>query len=132
RDLDLTSLRPGINSISTVSGNQFSLSGYRLNGVTEGAYFGDDAEMSTNYPLIRFKSATGNYYYGITSGWSNTGIEAPGNTTAMTTNLKMSDSFYNNVGGAYDGNYLVEVVVNGIASSSTPWTLIKQGTTNRW
>jgi hypothetical protein len=44
-DLNLTNLRPGINNIPNVSGNQFSLTGYRLNGVTEGAYYGDDASM---------------------------------------------------------------------------------------
>src|SRR5207248_11379774 len=30
------------------------------------------------------------------------------------------------------GNYLVEVVANGIASTATPWTLHKQGTSHTW
>src|SRR5262249_42615245 len=124
--------------ISTGTGNQFFLNGYRLNGVTEGAYYGDDAQMGTNYPLIRFKNMTptsqyyGNYFYGITYGLSKTGIEAPGDTTLMMTSFKMSNSFYSNLNNVYNGQYLVEVVVNGIASSLTPWTLTKTGTSNSW
>jgi hypothetical protein len=134
-DLNLTSLQPGINSgsnsIATVGTNQFTLSGYRLNGVTEGAYYGDNA---SNYPLIRFRGVSnGNIVsYGITSGWSNTGIESPGDTTPMTTNFSMSSSFYQNTGGVYNGWYYVELVVNGIVNTATPWSLYKQGTSNTW
>src|SRR5262249_19000674 len=35
-------------------------------------------------------------------------------------------------GTDYNGNYLVEVVVNGIASTATPWTLNKQGSNHTW
>src|SRR5207253_986218 len=78
-DLDPTSLKPGIKNIvqqTLAIFNQFTLTGFRLNGVTEGAYYGDDASMSTNYPLIRFTKVgapnDGNVYYGISSGWSKT------------------------------------------------------------
>jgi hypothetical protein len=45
-------LFPEVSSISG-SGTTLALTGYRLNGISEGASYGDDAEMSSNYPIVQ-------------------------------------------------------------------------------
>src|SRR5205085_12327395 len=51
--------RPTISSISRNSSNTFTLSGTQLNGISEGTSYGDDAEMSTNYPIVRITDGSG-------------------------------------------------------------------------
>ncbi|NOU08308.1 MAG: M48 family metalloprotease, partial [Hyphomicrobiaceae bacterium] len=41
---------------------------------TEGAAYGDDWQMSTNYPLVRLTSGGGTVYYARTFNWSSTGV----------------------------------------------------------
>src|SRR5204863_8577587 len=47
--------KPTITSVpSTLApGGTYTVSGTQLNGLTEGSAFGDDAQNSTNYPLVR-------------------------------------------------------------------------------
>src|SRR5260370_40455578 len=54
--------QPVISSITHVSGSAYSLTGCRLNGISEGAGFGDDAEMSSNYPIVKFVNGSNVYY----------------------------------------------------------------------
>ncbi len=51
--------------------------GTKLNGPTEGAYYGDDAKMASNYPLVRLTDANGNVTYATASNWQ-TGIVGGG------------------------------------------------------
>ena len=39
--------------IQLYRGRTYTLDGIRLNGVTQGAYYGDDDQANTNYPLVR-------------------------------------------------------------------------------
>ena len=52
--------RPVITTapLNVVVGNTYSISGTLFNGFSEGASYGDDAQMSTNYPLVRIRNHT--------------------------------------------------------------------------
>src|SRR5262249_53337845 len=54
-----TSWRPTIANVTDNADGTFTLTGTQLNGISEGASYGDDAEMSSNYPIIRVDDAGG-------------------------------------------------------------------------
>lgn len=59
-------------------GTTYTITGTQLNGLTQGAYYGDDFQMATNYPIVQItNSATGHVFYGRTFNVSNRSI-APG------------------------------------------------------
>jgi hypothetical protein len=89
-------------------GKSYVVSGLNLNGLTQGAAYGDDAQSATNYPLVRFTNrVTGNVYYERTHDHSTMAIAYSG--TASTT----FDVSSKTETGLND----MEVVVNGIASA---------------
>jgi hypothetical protein len=59
-------------------GTTYTITGTQLNGLTQGAYYGDDFQMATNYPIVQItNAATGHVFYGRTFNVSNRSI-APG------------------------------------------------------
>jgi hypothetical protein len=63
---------PPVTSITR--GKTYHLSGFNLNGLSQGAAYGDDAQGATNYPLVRITNrATGHVFYArartITARW---------------------------------------------------------------
>jgi hypothetical protein len=101
------SWKPTISDITDNMDGTFLLTGTQLNGINEGAGYGDDAEMSSNYPLVRLQDLDGNVSYARTFSWSNTGV--------MTGETSVSTYFTlpNDIG---PGVYSLSVVANGIAS----------------
>ncbi|HEV2391595.1 MAG TPA: hypothetical protein VG146_04440 [Verrucomicrobiae bacterium] len=97
--------KPAISSITLNSDGSYHLVGTGLNGISEGAAFGDDAQMNGNYPLVRLTDYRGHVYYGRTYNWNSTSVHTGRNlvTTEFTVPV---------AGGS---NSLV-VVANGIAS----------------
>ena len=58
--------QPVVDSVpsSLTARGTYTVSGTQLNGLSQGAMYGDDAQMATNYPIVRItNSATGNVYY---------------------------------------------------------------------
>src|SRR5262249_54365990 len=53
--------KPTISSV-VPSGNNYTLTGTQLNGLSQGASYGDDAEMDTNYPIIELVNGAGTVY----------------------------------------------------------------------
>jgi hypothetical protein len=100
--------KPVIKSITLNPDGSYHLVGTGLNGISEGAAFGDDAQMNSNYPLIRFLDGSGNTYYGRTYNWSSTGVQT--GTNLVTTEFTLPPT---EPGG---GVYSVVVTANGIAS----------------
>lgn len=85
----------------------FTLSGTQLNGLTQGASFGDDWQMATNYPLVRIiNSATGNVVYARTFGMTSMSV-TPGQ--ASSTQFTLPSTIQN-------GPSSLEVVASGFAS----------------
>lgn len=111
--------QPTISNILDNGNNTFTLTGTQLNGLSEGASFGDDAEMSTNYPIIRLTDANGNVLYARTFNWSSTGVATGGTPESVQFTLPA---------GAASGPYLVSVIANGI--SSAPVLDVQMGAAN--
>src|SRR5207248_8899387 len=78
--------RPTISGIANNSGLTYTLTGTQLNGMSEGASYGDDAAMSSNYPIVRLTSG-GNVYYARTFNWSSTGVQT--GATPVTTQFTL-------------------------------------------
>jgi hypothetical protein len=103
----LASGKPVINSISVNADGSLHLTGKLFNGLCQGAAYGDDEQMDSNFPLVRFTDASGNVRYGRTYNWSNTGV--------MKTNLVVSTECTVPAGASLADT--IQVVVNGIASA---------------
>jgi hypothetical protein len=99
----ITSAPPEVNR-----GHSYSLSGFNLNGFTQGAAYGDDVQAATNYPLVRITNrVTLDVFYARTHDHSTMGIAYAGEAS---TNFDVSSK-------TETGLSDVQVVVNGIASS---------------
>ena len=69
--------QPTLDSVLRINCDTFMATGLLFNGISEGAAYGDDWQMSTNYPIIKFTSGT-NVYYTRTYGWNRIGAVATG------------------------------------------------------
>jgi hypothetical protein len=100
--------KPTITSVAN-SGSSFTLTGTQLNGMSEGAYLGDDAQVASNYPIVKLAdAATGTFLqYATTHDWSSVGVQ--------TGNLPVSTQFNGTVS---PGTYLLSVSANGISSDN--------------
>jgi hypothetical protein len=105
--------KPTIISITTNSSGLFHLTGTLLNGISGGAAYGDDAQMDSNYPLIRMtNSANGNVYYAQTFNWSSTSV--------MTSNTIVTTEFAPPAGLPL-ADYSLVVSANGNSSDPVPF-----------
>lgn len=79
--------QPIISSITENLDGSYHLTGTNLNGISEGAMFGDDEQMACNYPLVRLtNNVTGNVYYARTHNWNSTTVQ---NTNQVTTEFSL-------------------------------------------
>ncbi len=72
--------QPQVQSVSAVGSSCstcYLLTGTGLNGISEGASFGDDAQMATDFPIVKLTDGSGIVAYARTYNWSSTSI-APG------------------------------------------------------
>ena len=102
--------QPTIASIpsSVAIGQTNLIGGTQFNGLTEGAYYGDDTNASTHFPLVRItNNATGHVFYARTTNHSNRSIAA-GVTTS--TNLSIPTN-------SETGASTLVVVANGVPSA---------------
>jgi hypothetical protein len=109
--------RPKVTNVSATltRGTTYTLKGKQLNGVSQGAAYGDDFQDATNYPLVRItNSATGHVFYCKTHDHSTMGV-ATGNTLVSTK--------FDVPTGAETGDSALEVVANGIPSKGVAVTV---------
>lgn len=106
--------KPVINSIAYNGGGIFTLTGKQLNGQSGGAAYGDDDQMDTNYPVVRFVATdgSGNVFYAKTTNWSSVAV-AGGITTPQTVSVTLNPAM------TAPGNYAMIVGGAGIASLPT-------------
>ena len=109
--------KPFISSISSNGDGSFHLTGTQLNGISEGAAYGDDWQMATNYPILRLASGS-DVYYARTYNWSSTGVMT--GATPVTTEFKLPSAIPG-------GTYSLVVVANGIASDPVSFTAPPNG-----
>ncbi|MEO8084728.1 MAG: hypothetical protein ABI780_12970, partial [Ardenticatenales bacterium] len=92
------------------AGNTYTIKGLLFNGFSEGASYGDDAQASTNYPLVRLTNLiTGHVKYARTHDHSRMGVQAVGSLEEVTTRFDAPLDLE-------PGPNALEVVVNGIPS----------------
>jgi len=72
-DNPLPTGQPTISSVSQNIDGTFTLTGTQLNGISEGASYGDDAEMSSNYPIVRLTDTADTFFYARTFNWRQHG-----------------------------------------------------------
>jgi hypothetical protein len=89
-------------------GGSYQVFGFRFNGLSQGAAYGDDAQGATNYPLVRITNLkTGHVFYSRTHDHSSMAVA--------------SDDFvsthYDVPANQETGRSKLEVVANGIASA---------------
>ncbi|HEY5041548.1 MAG TPA: hypothetical protein VIK53_06040, partial [Verrucomicrobiae bacterium] len=99
------------------------LIGTLFNGISQGAAYGDDAQMDSNYPLIRFTDASGNVTYGTTYNWSSTGVRT--GSKVVTTEAAVPTFIANG-----SQHYSMQVVANGIASDPVDFYPLDYPTVN--
>lgn len=108
---------PVISSVASklsVGSKNNAISGSNFNGFSQGAVFGDDGQMATNWPLIRIaNTATGDVCYARSHDFSTMGVWTLGTTSAAFDIPKHCET----------GASRLQVVVNGLASAATAVTI---------
>jgi len=113
---------PTITAVPTqlAAGQTYTLAGWQLNGLSDGAAFGDDYQSSTDYPLVQItNNGTGAVVYARTFGMTNRSI-APEASSCTDFTLP------NGIGS---GASELRVIANGIASMPVPVSVGNSGTT---
>jgi hypothetical protein len=105
----LASAKPLVMSVSQNGDGSYHLTGTGLNGICEGAWYGDDLQMNTNYPLVRLTPAGGgpNVYYARTYSWSSTAVRT--GPQLLSTEFVLPPALPPAI-------YSLAVVANGVAS----------------
>jgi len=63
---------------SITPGSSYEIAGTLFNGTTQGAFYGDDAQMATNYPLLQIiNTASGHVFYARTYDHSSMAVANP-------------------------------------------------------
>lgn len=103
------SWKPGITGYPPVliPGHSYPLTGTQFNGLSHANSYGDDAQMATNYPIVRLTRADGKTHYLRTSEHSSMGIA----TGAQTVSTQIDVPF-----GVEPGLWDLRVIANGIPS----------------
>jgi|GEM_PF-2978208 len=102
----LASAKPAITSVTLNGDGSYHLTGTQLNGINEGACYGDDDQNFSNYPIVKL-TAGSSVYYARTYNWSSTGVAT--GATPVTTEFTVPASVPN-------GAYSLSVIANGVAS----------------
>ncbi len=96
--------------------DNLTLTGTQLNGISEGANYGDDAEMASDYPLVRFTQNNGDFY-SRTYDWSSTGVQ--------TLNAPVTTRFTSGTDGASILNVSAAGISRTISCTSNPTSSIQ-------
>jgi hypothetical protein len=107
----LSAGQPAINSITENADGSYQMTGTNLNGISQGAAYGDDEQMDSNYPLVRMtNNATGNVYYARTFNWNSTSVQT--GSRVLTTEFALPQNLPS-------GTYSLVTVANGNPSAPT-------------
>lgn len=102
----LATAKPAITGVTRNGDGSYHLVGTQLNGINEGACYGDDDQNSSNYPIVKL-TAGSSVYYARTYNWSSTGVAT--GATPVTTEFTVPAS-------VPAGAYSLSVIANGVAS----------------
>jgi len=108
---------PTISKVATTltHGKSYLLTGTQLNGLSQGAAYGDDAQAATNYPLVRItNTASSHVFYARTHNHSSMGVA---------TGAALVTTHFDVPAGIELGASKLQVVANGIASTAVAVTI---------
>jgi len=88
--------------------------GTQLNGLSQGGFYGDDAQAASNYPLVRVTDSAGDVVYCRTHNFSTMGVATGSKIVSAQFDVPASIAL---------GSATLEVVTNGIASNSVTVTI---------
>ncbi len=104
--------------VALFAGRAYLISGTQFNGLSQACSYGDDAQMATNYPIVRLtNTSTNKVVYLRSFDFSTLGI-ATGAATVSTRVQVPSD--------AEPGQYDLVIIANGIASDPFTVQVVKQ------
>jgi hypothetical protein len=113
-----SSWQPTVSSVAaslTPGSTNNAISGTQFNGLSQGAAYGDDAQMATNYPLVRItNTASGDVVYCKTHNHS---------TMAVATGSAIVSTEFDVPSTIQTGASELVVVANGIPSASVSVTI---------
>jgi len=112
-----TSWAPAITTAPSdiTRGDTYKISGTQFNGLTHGAAYGDDAQMNSNYPLVRItNNASGHVFYARTHDHSTMGVA---------TGKKIVSTSFDVPSDMETGASSLVVVANGIPSAPVDVTV---------
>jgi len=102
---------PVVSSVAStlaVGSTANAISGTNFNGFSQGASYGDDKQMSTNYPLVRItNNGSGDVCFGRSYDFSTMGVWTKGTTNAVFDLPTTCET----------GASTLQVIVNGLASA---------------
>jgi hypothetical protein len=88
-------------------GGSYQIYGFLFNGVTQGAFYGDDVQAATNFPLVRITNlSTSHVFYSRTHDHSSMAVASP----------ELVSTRFDVPSDQERGPSLLEVVANGIPS----------------
>jgi hypothetical protein len=100
---------------SLKAGKSYTLTGVQLNGVSQGAYYGDDDQAATNYPIVKIvNTATGDVAYGRSFNFASMSIKPMSKDNSAQFILPK---------GVEKGPSSLYAVANGIASTPVSVTI---------
>jgi hypothetical protein len=100
-----------------ITGHTYTIAGTNLNGISQANSYGDDAQMATNFPLVRStNTATNQVVYFRTSNFSSMGVAVPG-----TVSCDVQVPF-----GLAIGSWSLVVVANAVASAPVIVQVVSQ------
>jgi hypothetical protein len=108
---------PAISSVPTTLslGTSYQVSGTQLNGLSQGAAYGDDVQGATNYPLVQIvNNSTGHVFYAASSNFSTMSI-APS---------QAGSASFQVTSGTETGASSLYVIANGIASPAVAVNIV--------
>jgi hypothetical protein len=106
--------KPVIKSVTANGDGSYHVTGTLFDGISEGAAFGDDWQMSTCRPLAHITNSAGNVLYCRTYNWSSTGVMT--GTNILTTEMTLP-------AGMTNGTYPLFITANGITSDAFNFTV---------
>ncbi len=108
--------RTVISSV-TQDANVYTLTGTQLNGLNEGAYYGDDHQQATNYPIVQLVDMAGNVVDATTFNWSTAGVAT--GSTLESVDFALPTTLNTSTPPVLSDFVSVRVIANGISSAPT-------------
>jgi len=109
----VTNGKPVINSVTKNADGSYHVTGTLFDGISEGAVYGDDWQMNSDYPIARLTNSAGVVQFCRTYNWSSSSVMT--GTNILTTEMTLP-------AGITNGTYPLVISANGISSDA--FTLI--------